>query len=286
MALPTDEIFDYLVDFFETEFEYLMYAYSDKEYLVLGPSQEFLDQSCVALVAHVDTVGDFYPRGNETYNSIFMDLNTNSKIRSCGDCFLDDRLGVIAIIKAVAAGHKPIAIFTKDEECGCLGACALVSDYPDFDVIFDKKDNVQCLIEIDRRGVDEVVFYDLDYPEFERFFYPYYQKQTKFAFTDICVLGPGWGIAAANVSAGYNKEHSDSEYTSLGEMALATKLLLNVLPRFKPYQREDRFEYRGKESLFSSLMLGASYQWTEGDNSWLLTNDLSLWEPLPFQVCV
>jgi hypothetical protein len=275
MSLPTDEIYDYLIDFFETEFEYSLYAYSEKEYLVMGPSQEHLAESHVALVAHVDTVGDFYPRGSETYNSIYMDLNTNSKIRSCGDCFLDDRLGVIAIVKAVAAGYKPIIIFTKDEECGCLGACALVTDYPSFDTIFNKQDNVQCLIEIDRRGVDEVVFYDLDYPEFETLFYPYYQKQTKFAFTDICVLGPGWGIAAANVSAGYNKEHSDSENTSLEAMALASQRLLKTIPRFYSSQREDRFEYKGKESLFSSLMLGASYQWTEGDNSWLLTNDLS-----------
>lgn len=251
LTLSTKNIFEFLQTYIENRYDYLTYAFSDNDYLVMGPDEGEVLLGSVCLVAHVDTVGDYF---NKEEFDLYFDIKTQSKLRSCGDCFLDDRLGVWHIITMLEQGHTPLIIFLKGEEVGCLGACALVEDYPDLDDIFpDASFNFSCLIEIDRKGVDEVVFYELDYPLFEEIFSLFYKKNLQYAFTDIAVLGPAWDIAAANVSAGYHFEHTEAEQTSLRDMFLTNNKLSLLLDFFEELKQGYKFPYKGKTNIYLSL---------------------------------
>lgn len=251
LTISTNNIFNYFEGLVAHKYKYQTYAYDSQYYLVMGP--EDLTKAYVCLVAHVDTVGDI--TGAYSYE-LFLDLKTGSKIRSCGNCCLDDRLGVRHIVAALEAGYTPAIILLKEEELGCGGAMALTEDYPKFETLLPEPHNIQCLIEVDRKGTDEVVFYELDYPEFEWLFFSNYAQSLKYAFTDVCVLGPAWDIAIANVSAGYRYEHTNFEETSFADIATAEQKLLNMLDVFK--NGSTRFPYKGSYSLYTSFWLSSS----------------------------
>ena len=58
---------------------------------------------------------------------------------------------------------KCSVLFTEDEEIGCVGAEKFaVSDY----IV---NNDINYIIEIDRRGTNDCVFYSCDNPDFEEF---------------------------------------------------------------------------------------------------------------------
>lgn len=249
LTTPTEEIFDYLETYLSKDRGYITYAREDEYYLVMGPSD--LSEVGVALVSHVDTVGDIHHR----LPAVYADITDHDYLISAGTCCLDDRTGVVLSTRRM--GTECALIFLKGEEVGCVGAITLIEDYPELNSVFGNENSIQCLIEIDRKGINEVVFYDLDYPEFEKLFLTKYEKNISHAWTDVAVLGPMWNIAAANVSAGYYKEHTDYEHVNLEDLDNVFLKLRHMVFRFNGRVSRDfpPFEYRGKTSTCCMLLM-------------------------------
>ena len=125
----------------------------------------------------------------------------------------------------------PHIIFTTDEEVGARGAYKLATINCPF------KD-CRYIIELDRRGANDCVFYDCENPEFTAYVEQFGFEEDFGTFSDISVLCPAWGIAGVNLSIGYRDEHTACEILNVNHM-LATiekvKKMLTVqdIPFFK-----------------------------------------------------
>lgn len=158
----------------------------------------------IALVAHMDTVFKQPPE------EVFFDPVKNVMWSPDG-LGADDRAGVFAIVQIIRSGFKPHIIFTTDEEVGGLGASKLAElDCPFKDLKY--------IIELDRRGSDDCVFYDCENPEFTKYIETFGFEYNFGSYTDICEFCPKWKIAGVNLSIGYRDEHSVSEVLFVGKM--------------------------------------------------------------------
>lgn len=151
----------------------------------------------IALVAHMDTVFK-YPVDNLYYDQ------RKGVLWSPEGLGADDRAGIFAIIKILQSGLRPSVILTTDEETGGLGASALAG----------KKcpiPNLKYMIQLDRRGTNDCVFYDCYNDEFVEYVESFGFVERWGTFSDISVLMPAWKICGVNLSVGYEDEHSVSE---------------------------------------------------------------------------
>lgn len=151
----------------------------------------------VALVAHLDTVFS-YP----TYD-VFYDERQ-------GVCWspeglgADDRSGVFAIINILQRKLRPSVILTMGEERGNVGACELAKipcPIPD----------LKYMIELDRHGENDMIFYDCYCPSFINYIEGYGFLEKSGSYTDICALMDTWHICGVNLSIGFENEHDYSE---------------------------------------------------------------------------
>lgn len=158
----------------------------------------------VGVIAHLDTVHKFPP----SEDSLYYDQKKNT-LWSPDGLGADDRAGVYIILKLLQTGARPTIIFTTDEEIGGLGAQAVVNAHPDNYL------NLKYLIELDRQGAQDCVFYKCRNSQFEAFIESYGFKTTWGTFSDISIIAPKWNIAAVNLSVGYFDEHSYAERLNL-----------------------------------------------------------------------
>lgn len=171
----------------------------------------------IALCAHMDTVGIAPP------SHIFYDEEANV-MWSPELLGADDRAGVFAILWLVFSGLKPTIILTQDEEVGGLGAKALVRDYPK-----SPFGNLKAIIEIDRQGSKDAVYYFCNNPDFEKYISSFGFKTAYGSFSDISIIAPAWGCAAVNLSAGYYNEHFVNEFVNLAELMCTVTKVKNIL---------------------------------------------------------
>ena len=165
---------------------------STKEYIMAQ------GETPIALVAHLDTV---FPYGKR---AIYYDREAQV-IWSPHGLGADDRAGVFAILQIIQHGYRPTVIFTTDEELGCIGADQLTLD---FDVA---PWPIHYIIELDRQGANDCVFYECANPEFQKHIESFGFVTDFGSFSDISAICPAWGIAGVNLSVGYVKEHSLQE---------------------------------------------------------------------------
>lgn len=124
-------------------------------------------------------------------------------------------------------------MFTEDEEKGCVGAEKFaVSDY----IV---NNDINYIIEIDRRGTNDCVFYSCDNQEFEKFIESTgYFKTAWGSVSDISTIAPALGVAAVNLSSGYFDEHTTRETINvealLSTIEEAKKIL--ALPCEEPFE--------------------------------------------------
>lgn len=182
----------------------------------------------IALVAHMDTVFAAPPI------DIYYDTNKNV-LWSPDGLGADDRAGLFAILQILKTGLRPHIILTTDEEKGAIGASALVQSgkCPFEDLRF--------VIQLDRRGSDDCVFYDCDNPEFTRYIEDFGFVENWGSFSDISVLCPAWGIAGVNLSVGYYDEHSISETLHAGALFSTIKKVVKILST--PTENIPAFKY-------------------------------------------
>ena len=126
----------------------------------------------------------------------------------------DDRCGIY-IITEIIKETKCSVLFCEDEEIGCVGSeLFTASKY------LKEIKNMRYMIEVDRRGSSDLVFYDCDNYDFEDFLLdnlPDY-KTAWGTCSDISVLMSKSGVAGVNVSSGYHNEHTLDETINLKEM--------------------------------------------------------------------
>ena len=185
-----------------------MRQYLKSKYDNIIATNEYLiavGDSPVALMAHLDTVFDKPPQ------NIYYDRVKNIMFSPDG-LGADDRAGVYAIIQIIRSGLRPTIIFTTDEELGCKGAAKLAQDIP------TPPTALKYIIELDRRGSDDCVFYQCDNFEFEVYVENFGFVMNFGSFSDISAICPKWGVAGVNLSIGYYHEHSYSEILNVGQM--------------------------------------------------------------------
>lgn len=136
----------------------------------------------------------------------------------------DDRAGVYAIIQILEDGYRPSVLFTTDEEEGCLGAQALVAQKPKCPL-----ENLKAIFQLDRRGMNDMVFYGCDNSDFEEYIEKFGFTLGLGSFSDISVIAPEWGVAAVNLSIGYEGEHTQTEILHTDWMELTIEKMRQIL---------------------------------------------------------
>ena len=207
----------------------------------------------VALVAHLDTVFSAPPQ------NIFYD-KTKNVMWSPEGLGADDRAGVYAIVQLLKRGLRPTVIFTTDEEKGAIGATALTLDHPELPEPLKK---LKYIIQLDRRGSNDCVFYDCENAEFEKYVEQFGFVTSFGTFSDISVICPSWEIAGVNLSIGYINEHSYAELLYVGNM-LST---INKVEKMLKDASDDMesFKYIPSQYSLFSQNINEDYGW---DPSW------------------
>lgn len=192
----------------------------------------------ICLVAHLDTVFNIPPK------DIYYD-EQQQVMWSPQGLGADDRAGVYAILKIIEDGFKPTIIFTTDEELGGLGAEDLILDFPKCPF-----KGIKIILELDRSGEKDCVFYYCKNTRFEKYIQSYGFEYAEGTFSDISFIAPTWGIAAVNLSVGYLNEHSPLEILHtdwLNQTIERIKMILkkiNEMPAFKYHaRRKNTFDF-------------------------------------------
>ena len=183
----------------------------------------------VTLVAHLDTVFEVTP------DDFYFD-GKKGVLWSPQGLGADDRAGVFGILKLISLGFKPNILLVTDEELGCVGAEAVVKDYPTcpFESNF--------IIELDRRGRNDCVFYNCGNTDFMEYIETFGFETKLGSFSDISVLAPKWDQAAVNLSVGYFNEHSYHEYLNVNYLFETIEKVTHIFEDCDtPYSYMDAF---------------------------------------------
>lgn len=160
----------------------------------------------VLLLAHMDTVHNFTPFIIE-----IKETERGTELSSPFGIGGDDRCGIYMILQIIKE-LKCSVLFLEDEEIGCIGA-KLFSNTE-----YVKDLGVNYMIEFDRRGSKDAVFYNCDNAEFEDFVTEDFFVTNWGSCSDISHVAPAAGIAAVNLSCGYYSEHTKHEKVIFEEM--------------------------------------------------------------------
>lgn len=162
----------------------------------------------------------------------------------------DDRCGVHMILEIIRESRCHV-LFTEDEEIGCIGARAFAAG--------KIRPQVNYIVEVDRRGSNDAVFYLCDNPEFAEFVCSFGFETARGSFSDISVIAPALGVAAVNISAGYYNEHSRHECIDLAAMERNIGLLREMVQ-----SSAERFEYVERRFAYNQMTFEDIQQWDFG----------------------
>lgn len=180
----------------------------------------------VLLVAHMDTVH------LESVKEIYYNKGRVYSPQGIGG---DDRCGIYMIMDIINE-LKCHVLFTEDEEVGCVGASKFIktSQYKELPVNY--------IVEFDRKGSNDAVFYECDNQDFMEFITEEgkgFFKENWGSCSDISYIAPYLGVAAVNLSCGYYEAHTSKEYVVLAEMKKAIAEAKKIIKK----EVEKPFEY-------------------------------------------
>ena len=164
----------------------------------------------------------------------------------------DDRCGVYAIVTAYEKSlKKPWLLFTCDEEIGGVGASNFCEAY-DEGKLPEKLSELKMLVEIDRKGSDDAVYYDCDNSDFEAYITSKGFQTAVGSFSDISLVAPKLGVAAVNLSSAYYNPHQLHEYINRKELENVTQKVIEIVadvaqkdfPKYKYVERIYKPLYR------------------------------------------
>ena len=175
----------------------------------------------VMFVAHLDTVH------KESVKHICTS-NSGNIIMSPQGIGGDDRCGVYALMKLwkAVSGKHPSLLFTCNEETGGHGAKAFAADWKNG---LYEGFTFKYLIELDRRGKKDAVFYNCANDQFEDYVQSFGFCTDFGTYTDICDVAPAIGVAAVNLSCGYYNAHTLNEYIKVNELQLTINKVRKML---------------------------------------------------------
>ena len=183
----------------------------------------------------------------------------------------DDRAGCHMALE-IAKRVRCHLLFCEDEETGAKGARAFAAS--------GISPNVNYVVGLDRRGDSDAVFYGCDNPEFTEFVTGFGFKEAAGSFSDISVIEPALGIAAANVSTGFYSEHTLHEYVDMeavrrnigrvAEMAAAPTGRFAYVERARP---SPDFGWTGLIRAHSGGSAGKKKLMPLGDGHWVIFHD-------------
>lgn len=194
------KIFERLVSFSQKEMHTAMSKFLRKYYKDVIITEDYIvaiGDIPIALVSHMDTVYD------TPVSTLYYDQK-KKVLWSPDGLGADDRAGIFAIMKIIQCGLRPSVIFTTDEEKGGAGAGALAQ-------ISCPIPGLKYMIELDRQGVDDCVFYDCFNADFYSYVESFGFQHQWGSFSDISFLMGTWDICGVNLSIGYLNEHSYAE---------------------------------------------------------------------------
>ena len=180
----------------------------------------------ILITAHMDTVHKELPK-----EIVYKD-GTISSPQGIGG---DDRCGIymaMEILKEIPC----YVIFFEDEEIGGVGS----DKFTKTELCKTLKSQMRYVIELDRKGNNDAVFYSCDNQEFTDFITEEFWKEDWGTFSDICYICPALDTAGVNLSCGYYKAHTTEEYVVLSEMETAIEEVKKLINRTT---KENTFEY-------------------------------------------
>lgn len=192
----------------------------------------------VLLVAHVDTVHEPYVGKDRR---ILHDQKRDILWCPTG-LGADDRAGVYGILEIVKNGHRPSILLTEEEEWGGVGAKEFLAHRGH--VLQD----YHFMIELDRKGREEAVYYSCENEEFKKYINSFGFKTSIGTFSDISVLLQSQ-VCAVNLSIGYRDEHMNHETLYIRHMYNTIGKVCDMLGkptkeyRFTPYTWHSEYPY-------------------------------------------
>lgn len=188
----------------------------------------------VLLVAHLDTVHSQAVKWITTKGDI---INSPQGIGG------DDRAGVYIVLELAKKYHCPV-LFTEDEEIGAVGAVKALKS----PAVLGLSESIKFIVEFDRKGDKDAVYYDCDNSDFEQFISSTrYFKTAYGSFSDISEIAPELGIAAVNLSAGYYNAHTLAEYINVADVV---KIIAEASKIFDKVNADSpKYEYIASPSL-------------------------------------
>ena len=191
----------------------------------------------VMLLAHLDTVHA------EPVKEICATADGNILMSPQG-IGGDDRCGCYALVKCYeSAEKKPWLLFTTDEEIGGVGAKKFCLEYR-AGLLPAELNGLKLLVEIDRKGENDAVYYDCDNPDFEAYINSKGFETAHGSFSDISVIAPELNLAAVNLSSGYYNAHTLHEYINRKHLERTISKVLEIIddaaqidfPRYEYFQ--------------------------------------------------
>jgi hypothetical protein len=211
----------------------------------------------VMLVAHVDTIHKTKP------HKIYYDYDENV-IWSPDGCGGDDRCGVYSILQIIKH-FKPHVLFTNYEETGGIGARM-------FSKTHNCPNDLSYIIELDRRGNQNAVYYDCGNKAFKGYINSFGFTTHYGTFSDISIISPQWDIASVNLSIGYYREHTHEEYINLNHMSDTIDKVVKILerPNTTRYDFQESFNgyYNGQAYTYGIETLPEARYFVPSRSTW------------------
>lgn len=200
------------------------------------------------LCAHLDTVHKEQP---ETFIYNAQD-NTMSSPQGIGG---DDRCGVYAILRILyelkEKNVKPFLFFSTDEETGGSTTKKAAKE------VKSRAFGINYLIELDRQGSKDSVYYKCDNKEFKKWIDSFGFVEANGSFTDICTLCKEWDLAGVNFSVGYTKNHTLAEIVNFNDLEATIQKTIRIIENSKPDEmflfcekKETTTRYYGNTSFY------------------------------------
>ena len=202
----------------------------------------------IALVAHMDTVFSF------PVQHLYYDQQ-KGVLWSPEGLGADDRAGIFAILQIIKSGLRPSIILTTDEEKGCIGASKLAERECPIP-------NLKYMIELDRRGTNDCVFYDCYNPEFVEYVESFGFVERMGSFSDITFLMSYWDVCGVNLSVGYEDEHSVSETLHINALYATIEKVKKMLQQ----ENIPDFEYDELASPYEWMKMRDFYSFPSDDD--------------------
>lgn len=169
----------------------------------------------------------------------------------------DDRCGVYGILK-ICEKLKPYVLFTTEEEKGGLGVRKFVKEIDEIPVDF--------IIEIDRKGNEEVVFYQCNNKDFQNYIISFGFNKNHGSYSDVSTLSTHYDIAGCNVSAGYYNQHTTTEFIVMEHLENTLNKVIEILKDTKNHKFYDCQEEKTKYNY--SKYYDNYYDYDDDDYYW------------------